>query len=277
MKLGYLLNLDLCCMICGGLLFLSFILTGERLGSRLKHFQMRIRYICSWHFCVNSPTDLPSAPEAYRCKISGSLWVHGEVYQKHFHCNVYNNRNHVHSHHIYSQLQEGTMMTKENLFMSLKGNLQCQFVYTLHGVLAKIIFRPCVTRDGAISIENGTFEYFDGTNPITGKAVSYCILQRFRVILVSWCCLYASRILVQNRIYTWLNKPSVLLLNTTNKQRKILTTLLVQVDLRRSQMEAAQFCFRAATCKNELAYLHDTNNSWDKTASSKSFSNLGSI
>ena len=34
-------------------------------------------------------------------------------------------------------------------------------------------------RDGAICIKNGTFEYFDGTNPITGKGVSYSILQRF--------------------------------------------------------------------------------------------------
>ena len=42
-------------------------------------------------------------------------------------------------------------MTKGNLFMSLKGNFRCQFVYTLHGVLAKIILRSCVTRDGAIS------------------------------------------------------------------------------------------------------------------------------
>ena len=74
-----------------------------------------------------------------------------QIYQKHFHYNVYNNRNHVHSHHIYSQFQEGTMMTKGNLFMSLKGNFRCQFVYTLHGVLAKIILRSCVTRDGAIS------------------------------------------------------------------------------------------------------------------------------
>ena len=65
--------------------------------------------------------------------------------------NVYNNRNLVHSHHIYYQFQEGTMMTKGNLFASLNGNFRCQFVYTLHGVLAKIILRSCVTRDGAIS------------------------------------------------------------------------------------------------------------------------------
>ena len=77
------------------------------------------------------------------------------------------------------------MMTKGNLFMSLKGNFRCQFVYTLHGVLAKIILRSCVTRDGAICIKNGTFEYFDGTNPITGKGVSYSVLQRFWVMLVS--------------------------------------------------------------------------------------------
>ena len=45
--------------------------------------------------------------------------------------------------------KKGTMMTKGNLFMSLKGNFRCQFVYTLYGVIAKIIFRSCVTRDGA--------------------------------------------------------------------------------------------------------------------------------
>ena len=77
------------------------------------------------------------------------------------------------------------MTTKGNLFMSLKGNFRCQFVYSLHGVLTEIILRSCVTGDGAIFIKNGTFEYFDGTNPITGKGVSYSILQRFRVMLVS--------------------------------------------------------------------------------------------
>ena len=77
-----------------------------------------------------------------------------QIYQKHFHYNVYNNRNHVHSRHIYSQFQEGTVMTKGNLFMSLKGNFRCQFVYSLHGVLSKIILRSCVTRNGAICIKN---------------------------------------------------------------------------------------------------------------------------
>ena len=77
------------------------------------------------------------------------------------------------------------MMTKGNLFMSLKGNFRCQFVYTLHGVLAKIILRSSVTRNGAICIKISRFDYFDGTNPITGKGVSYSILQRFWVMLVS--------------------------------------------------------------------------------------------
>ena len=152
------------------------------------------------------------------------------------------------------------MTTKGNLFMSLKGNFWCQFVYSLHGVLTKIILRSCVTRDGAICIKNGAFEYFDGTNPITGKRVSYSVLHRFRVMLVSYCCLYASRILVPNRMYTWLNKPSVLVLNITNKQRITLTTLLVQIDRRRSQVEAAQFCCWRATCKNELVSV----SSWHK-------------
>ena len=77
------------------------------------------------------------------------------------------------------------MMKKGNLFMSLKGNFRCLFVYTLHGVLAKITLRSCVTRNGAICIKNSRFDYFDGTNPITGKGVSYSILQRFWVMLVS--------------------------------------------------------------------------------------------
>ena len=77
------------------------------------------------------------------------------------------------------------MMTKENLFMFHKGNFPCQFVYSLQGVLAKITLRSCVTRDSAISIKTGRFEYFDATNPISGKGVSYSILQRFLVMLVS--------------------------------------------------------------------------------------------
>ena len=74
------------------------------------------------------------------------------------------------------------MMTKGNLLMSLKVNVRFQFVYSLHSVLAKVILRSCVTQH---CIKNGRFEYFDGTNPITGKGVGYSILQRFRVMLVS--------------------------------------------------------------------------------------------
>ena len=77
------------------------------------------------------------------------------------------------------------MMTKGNLFMSLKGNFRCQFEYSLHGVLTKIILRSCVTRDGAICIKNSTFECFDGTNPVIGKGVSFSFLHCFRVMLVS--------------------------------------------------------------------------------------------
>ena len=60
------------------------------------------------------------------------------------------------------------------------------------------------------------------------------------------------RLLVRNRMYTWLNKPTVLILKISNKQRKKLTTLLVQIDRRKSQVKAAQFCCWRATCKNEL-------------------------
>ena len=77
-----------------------------------------------------------------------------EIYQKHFHYNVFNNQNHVHSPHICSHFQrasQGTMKKKGNLLIS-RNNFRCQFVYSLHGVLAKIILRSCVTRDGAICI-----------------------------------------------------------------------------------------------------------------------------
>ena len=53
---------------------------------------------------------------------------------------------------IYCQFQEWTMMTKGNLFMSLKGNFRCQFVYTLHGVLAKIILTQFVLKMAHLSI-----------------------------------------------------------------------------------------------------------------------------
>ena len=53
-------------------------------------------------------------------------------------------------------------------------------------------------------------------------------------------------------MYMWLNKGSVIVLHISNKQRKKLTTLLVQVDQRRSQVEAVQFCWCASICKNEL-------------------------
>ena len=64
----------------------------------------------------------------------------------------------------------------------LRVNVRCQFLYSFHSVLAKVILRSCVTRH---CIKNGRFEYLDGTNPITGKEVSYSILQRLRVMLVS--------------------------------------------------------------------------------------------
>ena len=87
-----------------------------------------------------------------RIKYILSVYFHPHKKRIHFHYNVYNNRNHVHSHHIYSQFQEGTMMTKGNLFMSLKGNFRCQFVYTLHGVLAKIILTQFVLKMAHLSI-----------------------------------------------------------------------------------------------------------------------------
>ena len=155
------------------------------------------------------------------------------------------------------------------------------FVYSLRDGLAKIILRSCVTRDGAICIKNVKFEYFDGTSSITGKGVSYNLLQRLRVLFVSYCCLYASLVGYSYGVVciTWLNKRCVLLWNISNKQKKKLTTFLVQIERRRSHVEAAQFCWFVAPCKNELqlAYLHDTNDSWNKTASSKSILNLGSI
>ena len=119
--------------------------------------------------------------------------------------------------------------------------------------------RSCVTRDGAICIKNVRFEYFDGTNPITGKGVSYNLLQRLWVLFVSYCCFYIvgySYGIVCIRDWT-----SVVFYSWTLAiNRKKLTTLLVQIERRRSHVEAAQFCWRAATCKNELVSV----SSWHK-------------
>ena len=96
------------------------------------------------------------------------------------------------------------------------------FVYSLRDGLAKIILRSCVTRDGAICIKNVKFEYFDGTSSITGKGVSYNLLQRLWVLFVSYCCFYASLVGYSYGIVciTWLNKRCVLLFNISNKQKK---------------------------------------------------------
>ena len=92
---------------------------------------------------------------------------------------------------------------------------------SLHGVLAKIIFRACVTRDGAICIQNGRFEYFDGTNPITGKGDSYSILQRFWVMwYLNVASMLAAQVTRRSRMYTWLNKRSVLVLSTFATKRE---------------------------------------------------------
>ena len=50
-KLGYSLNLDLCCVTRECLLFLSYIWLVRDLGVDRSIF----RYICACHFCVNSP------------------------------------------------------------------------------------------------------------------------------------------------------------------------------------------------------------------------------
>ena len=67
-------------------------------------------------------------------------------------------------------------------------------------------------------------------------------------------------LLVRNRMYTWLNKRIVFVLNISNKQRKKLTTLLVQIDRKRSQVEAARLCWCTSPCKNELVSV----SSWHK-------------
>ena len=55
-----------------------------------------------------------------RIKYILSVYFHPHKKRIHFHYNVYNNRNHVHSHHIYSQFQEGTIITKGNYSYPLK-------------------------------------------------------------------------------------------------------------------------------------------------------------
>ena len=150
-------------------------------------------------------------------------------------------------------------MTKGNLFMSLKGYFRCQFGYSLHGVLAKIILRSCVTRDGAICIKNVRFQYFDGTNPITGKGVSYSILQRFWVMLLVF---QPRRLLVRNRMYTWLNKRSVLVLNISNKQRKNLQLFQVRQVGEDPRWKLLNFVGVHHPAKmSQLPYLHETNGS----------------
>ena len=91
--------------------------------------------ICHYFLSLVAVIFHPPFPDFFFSPGRDILWttsptsLRHQIYQKHFHYNVYNNRNHVHSHHIYSQFQEGTMMTKENLFMSLKGNFRCQFYF----------------------------------------------------------------------------------------------------------------------------------------------------
>ena len=154
------------------------------------------------------------------------MWVHGEVYQKHFLCNVYNNRNDVHSHQIYSQFQEGTMMTKENLFMSLIGNFRCQVVYSLHGDLAKIALLLCVT--GLLHLyQTWQIWVFWCNQPYYWKRgqLQYPTTLLVDVGILRLLVYHPHRLLVRNRMYTWLNKRRVLVLNITNKQRRKLTTL----------------------------------------------------
>ena len=90
------------------------------------------------------------------------------------------------------------------------------------------------------------------------------IMGPVRILLL----LLYRRLLVRNRMYTWLNKRCVLLLNISNKQKK-LTTFLIQIERRRSHVEAAQFCWFVAPCQNELINVCSWKNDlWNKTASS---------
>ena len=64
------------------------------------------------------------------------------------------------------------MITTGNSFTSLKGMSVC--VFFARSSYKNYIALVC-QRDGAICIKNGTFEYYDGTNPITGKGISYML------------------------------------------------------------------------------------------------------
>ena len=153
------------------------------------------------------------------------------IYQKHFHYNVYNNCNHVHGPHIFGHFKELLLkglpkIRKWQWWQKAIYSRPAQvifdailFVYSLCDGLA---LRSCVTRDGAICIKNVRFEYFDRTNPITEKEVSYNLLQRLWVLFVSYCCFYASLVGYSYGIVciTWLNKRCVLLFNISNKQKK---------------------------------------------------------
>ena len=86
-------------------------------------------------------------------------------------------------------------MTKGNVFMSLKGNFRCQFVYTLQGVLAKIMFRWCVTRDGAICNKMAHFSILMEPTLLLEKApavVSYNVLGWYWYLNVA--CMLAARV-----------------------------------------------------------------------------------
>jgi len=66
-KLGYLLNLDLCCVSRECLLFLSLKLTGERLGNRLKHC---FKWVSDTSVLGTFVLTLP----LYACTLYAKLW-----------------------------------------------------------------------------------------------------------------------------------------------------------------------------------------------------------
>ena len=76
-------------------------------------------------------------------------------------------------------------MTKGDLFMCLKGNFRCQFVYTLHGVLAKIIFRSCVNGMAQFVLNKADLSILMEPTLLVEKGFSYSILQRFWVMWIS--------------------------------------------------------------------------------------------
>ena len=158
------------------------------------------------------------------------------------------------------------MVTKGNLFTSRTSNFRCHFVCLFSARRSRIAL-VCHARWRNLywKCQIWIFRWNQPHYWKRGQLQSpTTIMGPVRILLL----LLYRRLLVRNRMYTWLNKRCVLLLNISNKQKKV-TTFLIQIERRRSHVEAAQFCWFVAPCQNELVNVCSWKNDlWNKTASS---------